>query len=154
MHVSRRVEFFEVVDRPRRPRDPKRSLANNMLTEEQRSAAIAGPCFVLRFLVESGNRQYARAQMAGFSDAAIFHRWMSLAWTLREPDAIALLTSNELKLLTEFNAIYDSIPWLPIETHPFISDASEDELTKLIPVATELLQSLETRKRKIGMWRM
>ncbi|KLU02729.1 hypothetical protein RISK_005025 [Rhodopirellula islandica] len=24
MHVSRRVEFFEVVDRSRRPRDPKR----------------------------------------------------------------------------------------------------------------------------------
>jgi hypothetical protein len=86
--------------------------------------------------------------MAGFSDAAIFHRWMSLAWTLREPEAIALLTSNELRLLSQFNVVYESMPWEPIETHPFISDTSEDELNKLIPIATELLQSLENRGRK------
>ncbi len=125
-----------------------------MLTEEQKSAAIAGPCFALRFLVDPKNRHHARAQMAGFSDAAIFHRWMSLTWTLREPDAIALLTSNELRLLAEFNAIYESIPWVPIETHPFISDTSEGELNRLTPIGTELLQSLEDRTRKTSMRRL
>jgi hypothetical protein len=100
------------------------------------------------------NRHNARAQMAGFSDAAIFHRWMSLAWTLREPEAIALLTSKELRLLAEFNEIYESIPWVPIETHPFISDTSEDELNKLTPIATELLQSLENRRRRTSMRRL
>ena len=89
--------------------------------------------------------------MAGFSDAAIFHRWMNLAWTLREPDAIALLTPNELRLLAQFNVIYDSIPWVPIETHPFMSDTSEDQLNKLTPIATELLQSLDNRTRRSGM---
>jgi len=127
------------------------SLENNMLTQDQKSAAIAGPCVALRFLVDSANRNHARAQMAGFSDAAIFHRWMSLFWTLREPDAIALLTSHELRLLAEFNAIYESIPWAPIETHPFVSDTSEVELSKLTPIATELLQSLENRTRKTSM---
>ena len=75
---------------------------NTMLTQEQKCAAIAGPCFELRFLVDSENRHHARAQMPGFSDAAIFHRWMSLAWTLRDPEAIAILTSKELRLLAEF----------------------------------------------------
>ena len=92
--------------------------------------------------------------MAGFTDAAIFYRWMSLSWTLREPDAIALLTSNELRLLAEFNAIYDSIPWVPIETHPFISDTSEDELNKLTTIATELLKSLENRTRNSNVRRL
>ena len=117
-----------------------------MLTKEQQSVAIAGPCFALRFLVESKNRHNARAQMAGFSDAAIFHRWMSLAWTLREPEAIALLTPKQLTLLEEFNAIYESIPWVPIETHPFISDTSDGELDRLTPIAVELLKSLEVRR--------
>lgn len=125
-----------------------------MLTREQKAAAIAGPCFALRFLVDSKNRHHARAQMAGFSDAAIFHRWMSLTWTLREPDAIGLLTSSELRLLAQFNMIYESIPWVPIETHPFISETSEGELNKLTPIATELLQSLENRMRRTGKLQM
>jgi hypothetical protein len=116
-----------------------------MLTHEQKSAAIAGPCFALRFLVDPDNRHNAREQMIGFSDGAIFHRWMSLAWTLREPAAIALLTSNELKLLAEFNDIYESIPWVPIENYPFICDTSDDELNRLIPIAKQLLESLENR---------
>ena len=58
------------------------------------------------------------------SDAAIFHRWMSLAWTLRESDVYAILTSKELSLLAEFNVIYDAIPWVPMDTHPFVSDTS------------------------------
>lgn len=125
-----------------------------MLTREQKSAAIEGPCFALGFLVDSKNRLRPRAQMAGFSDAAIFHRWMSLTWTLREPEAIALLTSNELRLLSQFNVVYESMPWEPIETHPFISDTSEDELNKLLPLATELLQSLENRGRMTIMRRL
>lgn len=92
--------------------------------------------------------------MVVFSDAAIFHRRMSLAWTLQDPEAIALLTPNELRLLAEFNAIYDSIPWIPIETHPFISDTSEDELNRLTPIATELLKSLENRGRESNLRRL
>ena len=125
-----------------------------MLTQEQKSAAIAGPCFALRFLADSRNRHHARAQMAGFSDAAIFHRWMSLAWTLREPEAIALLSSKELRLLAEFNAIYESILWVPIETHPFISDTSAGELNRLTPIASELLESLENHSHMTNMRRL
>lgn len=148
------MRCLATLDCSRRPRDRERSLANSMLTQEQKSAAIAGPCFALRFLVDSKNRHTARAQMAGFSDAAIFHRWLNLTWTLREPDAIALLTPNELNLLAQFNIIYESIPWVPIETHPFISDTSEDQLNRLTPIASELLQSLENRTRRSGMLRM
>ncbi|XZE20833.1 hypothetical protein SH449x_000721 [Pirellulaceae bacterium SH449] len=116
-----------------------------MLTQEQKSTAMAGACFALRFLAEPENRENARVQMAGFSDAAIFHRWMTLSWTLREPEAIAFLDSHQLSLLEEFNTVFDSIPWVPIETSPFISDTSDAELRRLVPVAVALLRSLESQ---------
>lgn len=125
-----------------------------MLTQAQKAAAIAGSCFALRFLVDSENRHHARSQMAGFSDAAIFHRWMSLAWTLREPKAITLLTSHELRLLAKFNEIYETIAWVPLATHPFVSDASEKELHRLRPVASQSLQSLENRSHKTSIRRL
>src|SRR5262245_6533759 len=49
------------------------------------SAALLGPCIPLRFLVRPECRTVSRQQMEGFSDSAIFHRWMDLFWTFREP---------------------------------------------------------------------
>ena len=118
---------------------------NTMLTAHQQSIALKAPCFALSFLVEPDSREAARKQMSGFSDPAIFHRWMSLSWTFDDADAVALLTPGEQQLLGEFNAIYHSIPWEPIASHPFISDAADDELERLIPVASQLLQSLRSR---------
>ena len=119
-----------------------------MLTPEQQSSAIAGPCSALAFLIEIENRHVARNQMKGISDPAIFHRWMTLGWTFGEAEAIALLTPEERTLLDDFNAVYESIPWVPMDTHPFICDTTENELNRLIPVGTKLLQSLRLRSQR------
>ena len=120
-------------------------MADAMLTKEQQRMAILGPCFVLGFLVDSEQRHNARKSMQGFSDAAIFNRWMSLAWTLSDSETIALLNDSETDLLNQFNQIYDSIQWQPIASHPFMSDTSETELNRLVPVAKPLLQLLRKR---------
>ena len=70
---------------------------------------------------------------------------MSLTWTFDEADAVALLTPRERQLLDEFKAIFDSIHWIPMASHPFISEAKDDELKRLTPVAAQLLQVLRSR---------
>ena len=119
--------------------------ADAMLTIEQQRMAILGPCFVLGFLVDSEQRKNARQSMHGFSDAAIFHRWMSLAWTFREKEAIELLSDAEREQLNQFNHVFDSISWQPIASHPFMSETSATELERLVPVANGLLQLLRKR---------
>ena len=118
-----------------------------MLTPEQKHAALLGPCFPLRFLVRPEARTAPRQQMEGLSDSAIFHRWMDLFWTLREPEAVALLTPEEQRYLCEFNAVFESLPWRPIESHPHISEVAGEDLSKLLPSATRLLHALERRTR-------
>ena len=70
---------------------------------------------------------------------------MSLSWTLGDPEAVAILTPNEKQEVDEFYGNFLALPWNPIESHPFIRDVSEFELSKLVPTATTLLQSLENR---------
>jgi len=111
------------------------------LTYEQMT--LRGACFPLEFLVRPETR--TRQSMEGFSDAAIFHRRMDLLFTLREPEAVALLTPKEKEYLKEFNAVFESLPWRPIESHPHISEVTDEELLKLVPSATRLLESLEKR---------
>jgi hypothetical protein len=120
---------------------------NMMLISDQKPAALLGPCVPLRFLVRPESRTVPRQQMEGFSDSAIFHRWMDLFWTLGEPEAVALLTREEKGYLSEFNAVFASLAWRPIESHPHISEVAADDLSKLVPSATRLLHSLETRTR-------
>jgi len=115
------------------------------LTSEQKHIALAAPCIPLRFLVRPECRTGPRQQMAGFSDSAIFHRWMDLFWTLREPEAIALLTAEEKEYLTEFTGVWESLPWRPLESHPHICEVFDEDLAKLLPSATRLLESLERR---------
>src|SRR5260221_8589784 len=117
------------------------------LSSEQKCGTFAGACFPLEFLVCPDTRTTSRQQMEGFSDSAIFHRFMNLTWTLREPEAIALLSPEEKGLLAEFNAVFDSLPWQPVEGHPHISEVVDQELSKLLPSATLLLKSLERRTR-------
>src|SRR5262245_25113836 len=117
------------------------------LTSEQKRSALLGPCFPLRFLVRPECRAGPREQMKGFSDSAIFHRWMDLFWTLREPEVVARLTLEEKGHLEEFNATFESLPWRPIESHPHISEVADKDLSKLLPPATRLLESLERRTR-------
>lgn len=117
------------------------------LTADQRRAALLGPCFALRFLVRPEARTVPRGQMAGLSDAAIFHRWMDLFWTLGEPEAVALLTKEETRYLEEFNRAYESLPWRSLESHPHISEVDDEDLARLLPPAARLLESLERRTR-------
>lgn len=86
--------------------------------------------------------------MPGFSDAAIFHRWMSLFWTFSEPETVALLTAQEKQELDEFEDVFRSLPWVRGESHPFVSDVPDTELQKLIPSATKLLQSMEAKSSR------
>jgi hypothetical protein len=119
------------------------------LTERERNTLL-GPCFALRVLVRPECRTGPRQQMQGFSDVAIFHRWMGLFWTLREPEAVALLTAEEMDALREFTAAFESLPWRPIEAHPHISDVVDGDLSGLLSSATRLLESLERRTRRPG----
>lgn len=72
---------------------------------------------------------------------------MDLFWTLREPEATALLTPEEKKYLAEFNEVYQSLPWRPLDSHPHICELADDHLSRLLPSATRLLESLERRTR-------
>ena len=85
--------------------------------------------------------------MAGFSDAAIFHRWMGLTWALDEPRVLAALTPEERTKARAFKAAFDALAWRPIDTHPFVSDLTDngEELAKLVPTAEELLELLQIR---------
>jgi hypothetical protein len=113
--------------------------------EYRRKGTLSGACFALRFLVHPEYRVGARHGMEGFSDSAIFHRRMDLLFTLREPEGVAFLTPEEKEYLMEFNALFESLPWRPIESHPHISEVPDEELSKLVPSAKRLLESLERR---------
>ena len=84
--------------------------------------------------------------MKGFSDAAIFHRWKGLTWTFNEPEVAAILSDIEKSALHEFDELFHSLPWVPLEFHSFICDTPEEELSKLVPSASKLLQLLEKRR--------
>jgi hypothetical protein len=116
-----------------------------MVTADQKQTALVAPCMPLGFLLRSENRTVPREQMAGFSDSAIFHRWMDLLWTLREPEVVALLNPEEKRNLAQFHAVFESLPWRPLPGHLHISEVSDDELSKLLPSASRLLESLERR---------
>lgn len=117
------------------------------LKRDQIVTAFHGACFALRFLLDEECHENARKQMAGFSDAAIFHRWMDLAWTLDQPDVLVALAPEERMKVIAFKDAFDALPWRPIDTHPFISDLANesDELGRLLPAADELLELLQTR---------
>lgn len=114
--------------------------------------AVVTACEVLRFLVRPGTRDVQRRQMRGFSDPAIFYRWMELMWCFREPEALAFLTTEQAKDVKEFNAIFASVPWQPIVDHSHMSDVAESELAALLPSAERLLRSLESASRTKRWW--
>lgn len=120
------------------------------LTPTQLVTALRGSCFALRFLVDEKCREATRQQMAGFSDAALFHRRMDLTWTLDEPEVLAAVARDERTMAIAFKAAFDALPWSPIDTHPFISDLTgkAEELAKLRPAAQKLL---ELRERRISL---
>jgi hypothetical protein len=120
---------------------------NVALKSYQQHIAFSGPCFPLRFLVQPESWSRLREDMAGFSDSAIFHRLMDLCWTFNEAEVIALLTEEEKAVLAEFNDLYKSLHWRPIEAHPHISEVADRDLQKLITPAARLLELIERRTR-------
>jgi hypothetical protein len=124
-----------------------------MLTSDQKQTALVAPCTPLGFLLRAENRTVPREQMAGFSDPAIFHRWMDLLWTLHDPEVVALLNSEEKGYLGEFHAVFESLPWRPLPGYPHISEVNDDELARLLPSAARLLESLERRIRPSALQR-
>jgi hypothetical protein len=49
--------------------------------------------------------------------------------------------------LNDFNAVLESLPWRVIDDHPHISELANNDLSPLLPSATQLLQSLERRTK-------
>ncbi len=129
-------------------REPQLWLVGSMqLTPSQLATAFKAACFPLQFLLSEECRENPRKQMAGLSDAAIFHRWMSLFWGLDGPEVLAVLAPEERTTVMTFKALFDALPWNPIDTHPFISDLPKkgEELADLLPAAKALHQLLERR---------
>jgi hypothetical protein len=114
-----------------------------MLTDDLKRTALLAPCLPLRFLVKPETRETSRHQMRGFSDSAVFYRLHDLFWTLREADALALLSDDERLVVNEFDRLFDSLPWRVIPSHPHISELPDDGLTPLIPTGEKLMQMLE-----------
>ena len=105
-----------------------------MLTGDMKRQALSAPSIALRFLIEPESRVGSRLQMRGLSDSAVFYRLHDLFWTLHEADALALLSDDERRVVSEFGLIFDSLPWRVIPAHPHISELPEDDLAPLIPL--------------------
>jgi hypothetical protein len=118
-----------------------------MHTLEQKKQMVLAPCLPLRFLVQAGSREVSRRQMPGMSDSAVFHRLHSLLWTLREPEAIELLSENEQEILARFTRVFESLPWRVIPAYPHISELPDNDLTPLIPTGAQLFDLLQQKVR-------
>lgn len=73
-----------------------------MYSPHQRDRILVAPLLPLMFLVRPEHRANKPTGMEHFSESACFHRFYDLLWTLREPDAVALLNHTELAALAEF----------------------------------------------------
>jgi hypothetical protein len=121
-----------------------------MLTPDQQNAAFHIPLLPLGFLVRPQNRATKPTGMESFSESACFHRLHSLCWTLRDPDAVTLLSHDERAAVAEFTQIFESLPWRVIEAHPHISELPGDDLSPLLPSGERLLRMLEARNSRSG----
>jgi hypothetical protein len=120
-----------------------------MLTPDRQRTALMAPCVPLRFLVHPESRAKKLSGLEDFSESACFHRLHSLLWTLGEAEVIALLGDEERATISEFNQVFDSLPWRVIVSHPFISELPDDDLLPLVAPGEKLLRMLETRIRII-----
>jgi hypothetical protein len=116
-----------------------------MLTHNQRETALVAPCLPLKFLVRPERRAKKPSGMESFSESACFFRLHDLLWTLRDAEAVALLSDDERAALEEFNRAFQSLPWRVIEAHPHISELPDDDLSPLLPTGARLLGLLEAR---------
>lgn len=121
-----------------------------MLTPEQKKLVFLGPLVPLRFLVRPECRAKKPGGMERCSQSACFHRLHSCFWTLRDSDAVALLSADERLVLAEFTRVFDSLRWRVIETHPHVSELPDDDLSPLLPAGEKLLQMLEARTVRSG----
>ena len=121
-----------------------------MLTPDQQKVVLLPPLLPLRFLVRPEHRAKKPTGMESYSESACFHRLHDLLWTLREPDAVALLSDDERVILAEFTRVFESLPWRLIEAHPHISELPGDDLSPLLPTGARLLQMLEARTARSG----
>jgi len=69
--------------------------------------------------------------MREVSDSAYVHRMFDLVYGLCEPSVLTYLTEDESKAVTEFNDLFDSLPWRPLSAHPHISELPNDDLSLL-----------------------
>jgi len=116
-----------------------------MLTSNQQKTALIAPLLPLRFLVRPERRAKKPTGMESLSESACFHRLHDLLWTLRDADAVALLSEDERAALVEFTRVFQSLPWRVIEAHPHISELPGDDLSPLLPAGERLLGMLEAR---------
>ena len=118
-----------------------------MLSPDQQWNALRAPCGPLGFLVRPERRAKRTTGLESLSDSACFHRLYDLCWTLRDPEALALLTAEERAAVEEFENIFQSLPWQPVASLPHMSELQDDDLSPLIPVGERLLRLLEAHAK-------
>jgi hypothetical protein len=111
---------------------------------------MIGPCIPLRFLVDPQYRAKKPGGMERFSESACFYRLHDLFWTVRQPGAIALLSTDSRAALDEFNQVFESLPWQVIESHPHISELPSDDLLPLVAVGKTLYKALQAEAARFG----
>ena len=119
-----------------------------MFTDDMKQQSLLAPCLPLRFLIKPETRATSCHRMDGFSDSAIFYRLHDLFWTLREENVLALLSDDERLVLREFDLLFESMAWHVIPSHPHVCELPDDDLTPLIPVGEQLMQTLERAGRR------
>lgn len=80
------------------------------------------------------------------SETAFVHRMFDLLYTLRDPILKSELTKEETDDADDFWTQYESLPWVPLPSHPHISElGSTEELLPLQDPARKLDERLERR---------
>ncbi|MGC4071725.1 MAG: hypothetical protein QM760_04280 [Nibricoccus sp.] len=116
-------------------------------------AEVRGAILALDFLLKADRREQHRKRMPDFSDSAIFHRLWDLFGVIRVPQSQAQLSEEEQHALRDFCSAFESLPWQPLVSHPHVSELEPDDLSQLIPAASQLSSLLKRRVKK-PWWRV
>ena len=119
-----------------------------MLTAEEQRTRFAAACIPLCYLVRPERRARKPTGMEHFSESACFHRLRNLFWPIGDTQFASYLTQQEKDALSEFERVYQSLPWCVIATHLHISELPDDNLSPLVPFGQRLLQLIEPRAER------
>ena len=98
----------------------------------------------LSFILDAKKRR-ERKQMREFSDGAFVHRIFDLLFTMRQDWVVVRLTDEEKRALSEFDAAWSALPWMPLPEHPHVSEVSDEDIRALVAPSRKLDHLLELR---------